>query len=119
MKNKICILGLGYVGLTLALKFCQKNFEVIGYDTNEKIITDLKNSKSHIFEEGLDKILKKFIKNNKFKPVNKIPKNIGIYIITVGTPIIKKNDKNIPNLKHIKTVTKFIQDNKKKYTISL
>ena len=39
MKNKICILGLGYVGLTLALKFCQKNFEVIGYDTNEKIIT--------------------------------------------------------------------------------
>ena len=117
MKNKICILGLGYVGLTLALKFCQKNFEVIGYDTNEKIITDLKNSKSHIFEEGLDKILKKFIKNNKFKPVNKIPKNIGIYIITVGTPIIKKNDKNIPNLKHIKTVTKNLSKIIKKNTL--
>ena len=90
MKNKICILGLGYVGLTLALKFCQKNFEVIGYDTNKKIITDLQNSKSHIFEQGLDKVLKKFIKNKKFKPINIIPKNIDTYIITVGTPIIKK-----------------------------
>ena len=117
MKNKICILGLGYVGLTLALKFCQKNFEVIGYDTNKKIITDLKNSKSHIFEEGLDKMLKKFIKNNKFKPVNIIPKNVGIYIITVGTPIIKKNNLNIPNLKHIKTVTKSLSKIIKKNTL--
>ncbi len=117
MKNKICILGLGYVGLTLALKFCQKNFEVIGYDTNKKIITDLQNSKSHIFEQGLDKVLKKFIKNKKFKPINIIPKNIDTYIITVGTPIIKKNNRNIPNLQHIKKVTKNLSKIIKKNTL--
>jgi len=90
MTEKICVLGLGYVGLTLTLKFCQKNFEVIGYDTNKKIINDLKNFKSHIYEDGLDLILKKYIKNKKFKPVSKLPNKIKTFIITVGTPIIKK-----------------------------
>jgi len=105
VKNSVCIIGLGYVGLTLSLKFCQKNFQVIGYDTDKKIISDLKNSKSHVFEEGLDKNLKKYINNKKFKPVNEIPKKLNTYIITVGTPIIKKYNMYKPNLEHIKNVT--------------
>ena len=102
MSKKICIVGLGYVGLTLALRFCQKNFEVIGYDTNKKIINDLKKIKSHIYEDGLDLILEKYIRNNKFQPVSKLPNDIKTFIITVGTPIIKKKNQNTPDLKHIK-----------------
>ena len=117
MTKKICVLGLGYVGLTLTLKFCQKNFEVIGYDTNKKIINDLKKFKSHIYEEGLDSLLKKYIKNKKFKPVSQLPKNIKTFIITVGTPIIKKKNENVPDLKHIKSVTKSLSKLIKKNTL--
>ena len=117
MTEKICVLGLGYVGLTLTLKFCQKNFEVMGYDTNKKIINDLKNFKSHIYEDGLDLILKKYIKNKKFKPVSKLPNKIKTFIITVGTPIIKKKNGNVPDLKHIKSVTKSLSKLIKKNTL--
>ena len=34
--NKICIVGLGYVGIPLALSFAKKNFEVCGFDIDQK-----------------------------------------------------------------------------------
>jgi len=43
----IGIMGLGYVGLPLAMAFAKK-FNVIGYDVSEKTVTTLKSGKSHI-----------------------------------------------------------------------
>ena len=40
-KLKICVVGLGYVGLPLAIEF-GKQYETIGYDVNQKRIKDLK-----------------------------------------------------------------------------
>ena len=42
MKNKIAIIGLGYVGLPLAVAFAKK-YSVIGYDINENRISELKS----------------------------------------------------------------------------
>ena len=41
---KICIVGLGYVGLPLAARFSLKGFDVIGFDTSEIRIKELKNN---------------------------------------------------------------------------
>ena len=41
MKSRIAIIGLGYVGLPLAMEFAKK-YKVIGFDINEKRITELK-----------------------------------------------------------------------------
>ena len=43
METKICIVGLGYVGLPLAIEFA-KQFDTIGFDINEKRIQELKNN---------------------------------------------------------------------------
>jgi len=48
MKNKIAIIGLGYVGLPLAVEFAKK-YEVIGFDINSKRVEELR--------EGIDKTL--------------------------------------------------------------
>ena len=61
MKYKICVIGLGYVGLPLAAEFSKK-FSVIGFDVDKKIL-DLragKDSTNELSKKNL-KILKKYI----------------------------------------------------------
>jgi len=89
MKNlKITILGLGYVGLPLAVEF-SKHYEVIGFDINESRIMELEN--------GFDKTLEltNFQLNNLpnliFTSNIDDIKNSDIYIITVPTPIDENN----------------------------
>ena len=67
INNNICILGLGYVGLTLSATLADLGFKVIGVEIREKILQDLKKRKPHFYEPNLDKILNKIILNNNFK----------------------------------------------------
>ena len=64
IMSKISIIGLGYVGLPLAIAFSKK-FEVVGYDINSKRVKDLINGKD-VFNDLKVKNLKKIkIKSNK------------------------------------------------------
>lgn len=69
-NNTACIgvMGLGYVGLPLALEFSKK-FHTIGFDVNEKCINLLKSGKSHILDIN-DADLQKYL-NISFKPTNR------------------------------------------------
>jgi len=94
--KKITIVGLGYVGFTLALSMINNGFEVNGFDSNKNLISNLKKGKLHFFEKDLDKHL------SKNKELINISSNLekcksDCYILTVGTPI--KNKK--PVLKQI------------------
>ena len=85
---KICIVGLGYVGLPLAARFSLKGFDVTGFDIKEERINQLIN-KIDINNDLSTKSLKNFIKESKLTSnVNEI-KNNNIYIVTVPTPINK------------------------------
>lgn len=84
---QISIIGLGYVGLPLALEFAKKKRRVIGFDINKKRIYELKS--------GLDKNLEftkkeiKSIKKLNFTYKEQDLKNSNCFIITVPTPINK------------------------------
>ncbi|MCX7760497.1 MAG: nucleotide sugar dehydrogenase [Hydrogenothermaceae bacterium] len=103
---KICVVGLGYVGLPLSVLFASK-YEVIGFDINPQRIRELK--------EGYDRT--KEVESEKLKSVNIYytdnPQDISkadIIIVTVPTPI---DEHNIPDLKPIisasKTVGKYMR----------
>jgi UDP-N-acetyl-D-galactosamine dehydrogenase len=99
---KLAIIGLGYVGLPLALEFAKKR-SVIGFDINNKRIREL--------ESGIDKNLetkKKELKKNKrlfFTSNIQDLKSSNCYIITVPTPIDKFKK---PDLKPLFDATKII-----------
>ena len=90
-KLKLAIIGLGYVGLPLALEFAKKKM-IIGFDTNTERVKELNS--------GIDKNLefnKKQIRSSnkiKFTYNEEDLKSINCYIVTVPTPInkIKKPD---------------------------
>jgi UDP-N-acetyl-D-glucosamine/UDP-N-acetyl-D-galactosamine dehydrogenase len=90
MKNiKICVIGLGYVGLPLAVAFAKK-FKVIGFDINSSRIKELQDGYDRTMEIGIDLI--ESIKDNLIY-TSKIQstKDCKIYIVTVPTPIDSAN----------------------------
>jgi len=87
MKNKkIALIGLGYVGLPLAVEFGKKR-EVIGFDINQSRIENLKNGIDTTLETTKQE-LKDAIYLNYTTNLNDI-KNCTIFIVTVPTPIDK------------------------------
>ena len=91
---KICIVGLGYVGLPLAARFALKGFNVTGFDTKEERVNQLIN-KIDINDDISYENLEILSKNAKLtNHVNDI-KESNVFIVTVPTPI---NQDKTPNL---------------------
>lgn len=95
MKHKICIIGLGYVGLPLYIEFA-KEFDVCGYDNNKNRVLQLKQGFDINNENNIDL---KSTKLNFYDNFNDI-KNYNTYIVTVPTPI---NSNKTPNLTFIES----------------
>jgi UDP-N-acetyl-D-mannosaminuronic acid dehydrogenase len=112
-KNKdkhISIIGLGYVGLTLAVSLADAGYIIHGIESNIKILEQLKNKKSHFHEPGLNNLLRKYVGENLFF-YSKLPINVKFYahIISVGTPLLK--GENSPNLAHLISALEALRSN--------
>ena len=107
-KNlKLAIIGLGYVGLPLALEFAKKR-KVIGFDINKERITQLKSNKDKNLEFGKSELRRSKWLN--FTSNEEELKNANCYIITVPTPIDKYKKPNLkPLFNASKTIGKIIK----------
>lgn len=112
IKNKdvnVCIIGLGYVGLPLAVEFASAGIAVAGIDISSNKIEKLKRGSSYI-QDISDRDVEKVIKDKKFKPTadfRKI-KNQDAIIICVPTPLRKSRD---PDLSFIVRAAKTVAQN--------
>ena len=105
-KIDIMIIGLGYVGLPLALEL-SKYFKVTGFDTNTQRVKELNKS----IDTTKEITKKSYFKNSNIKFTNKYLecKSSNIFIITVPTPVNKKNEPDLESLKNAsKVVSKII-----------
>ena len=103
IKNlNIAIVGLGYVGLPLAVEFSKKR-SVIGFDINPKRIEELKLGFDRTFE--IKKNALKILKNLELTNNKEVLKKANCYIITVPTPI--DNLKN-PDLRPLKLASEIV-----------
>jgi len=103
MEYKIAIMGLGYVGLPLAVAFSKK-YKVLGFDINKSRIKELKDGVDSTLEVD-NKILSSLKRNLKFTTDIKKAKNYNIYIVTVPTPI---NENKLPDLKYLIDATRLV-----------
>ena len=102
-NSKISIIGLGYVGLPLAVAFAEK-FEVVGFDIDKSRIKDLENGDDNTFE--VDKKLLESVRSNiTFTSDIFETKDCDIFIVTVPTPI---DNTNRPNLNPLIDASKSI-----------
>lgn len=86
-SRNICVLGLGYVGLTLALVLAEAGFKVYGYDINGELVNKINNGHAPFYEDGFDSYLHRYVGNNLFPVSNLSNCRVDTYVITVGTPV--------------------------------
>ncbi|KAB7886158.1 nucleotide sugar dehydrogenase [Poseidonibacter ostreae] len=89
MNKKICIIGLGYVGLPLAAAFAKK-YTVVGFDINEPRVEELNNDYDRTLELDKEQLVE--VKDNiTYSCDLEDIKDANIYIVTVPTPIDSSN----------------------------
>lgn len=83
--QKICVIGLGYIGLPTASTFAAHGLDVLGVDISPRIVETINQGEIHIHEPGLLEAVKQAIQSGKFSAAIK-PAAADAFIIAVPTP---------------------------------
>lgn len=102
---KVCIFGMGYVGVTLAAALAEQGIDVTGIDPQESIIEKLQAGESHVEEPGLDDLIRKHI-GTRIHVFQEPPnERFDAIIVSVGTPTDKGGN---PIMKYVEEVSETI-----------
>ena len=83
--NKICVMGLGYIGLPTASTFATHGIKVLGVDVNPHVVETLSKGEIHIHEPGLRTVVEAAIKSGNLTVSSK-PEEADAFLIAVPTP---------------------------------
>ena len=83
--KKICMLGLGYIGLPTACTLANHGVQVVGVDTNPHVVYTLRNGELHIHEPGLGELVRQALGSGRLT-VSPVPEPADAFIIAVPTP---------------------------------
>ncbi|MDE6182680.1 MAG: nucleotide sugar dehydrogenase [Eubacteriales bacterium] len=112
--KKICMIGIGYVGLPTAAMFASKGHKVIGYDLNKRAVDALNKGEIIIEEPGLLELVKECVEKGNLSATTECPDNCDVYIIAVPTPI---NEDKTADMSYVESATKAIVPHLKKGNI--
>lgn len=102
--TKVCVIGLGYIGLPTASLLGTKGFDVFGVDTSEHVVSTINQGKIHIVEPDLDILVKSAVQSGNLK-AGLQPQEADIFILAVPTPF---KDDHIPDLSYVEAATRMI-----------
>ncbi len=109
MNKKICIIGLGYVGLPLAHAFSKK-YKVVGFDINEPRVEELRSGYDRTLELTDDEVKESITNGMIYSTSMDDIKDCNVYIVTVPTPIDSSNRPDLtPLIKSSQTIGKVLK----------
>ena len=82
---KICVVGLGYIGLPTAAMFASNGCQVVGVDITPSVVETLNEGKIHIEEPGLGELVKESVAAGRLR-ASLTPEEADAFIISVPTP---------------------------------
>jgi UDP-N-acetyl-D-glucosamine dehydrogenase len=111
-KALIGIIGMGYVGLPLVLRFCEEGFRVLGFDVDSKKVAQLKRGKSYLKSIPPSRI-SQIVRNGLLDVTDDFSRlaKPDCIIICVPTPLTEKME---PDLQYIEKTTEAIRDHLRK-----
>lgn len=101
---KVCMIGLGYIGLPTAAVLAKNGVEVLGVDINPSVVESINQGKVHIVEPDLDALVADCVQKGNLK-ASLEPQPADVFMICVPTPF-KENHQ--PNTDYIQQATKAI-----------
>lgn len=112
-RKKVVVVGGGYIGAVLSSVIAEKGAEVTVIDINQKIIDCYKQGVSPVNEPGLDKLIKKVVKNGNLKATCdfSVIQESQVILITVGTPLNEDGTANKSAINSaVESIKPFIKD---------
>ena len=108
MQNKkVCIVGLGYIGLPTAALLASTGFQVIGVDLNAHAVETINQGRIHIVEPDLDAYVRSAVAAGRLKAYAR-PQAADIYMICVPTPFHAMKGIPQPNIDYVLSATRSI-----------
>lgn len=105
MQNKkICVIGLGYIGLPTAALLANRGYDVHGVDVVQSVVDTINQGEIHIVEPELDIFVRAAVNSKKLKADTK-PVQADVFIIAVPTPFYEGY---VPNIDYVLSATKAI-----------
>jgi UDP-N-acetyl-D-mannosaminuronic acid dehydrogenase len=104
IKKKICIIGLGYIGLPTAAMFATHGHKIVGVDINKNVVGALNQGKIIIEEPYLDIMVQAAVSSGNLK-AQTTPEESDVFIISVPTPI---NSDKTADMTYVKSATESI-----------
>ena len=102
---RICVIGIGRIGLPTALSFAKTGLKTIGVDINEELITKINSGKFPLKDEpGYEEIFDNVLKNELFSATSNIEdavQNSDLILLSLPTPM---DENNIPNYSALRNV---------------
>ena len=99
--NKICVLGLGYIGLPTAALLANKGYDIQGVDIDQRTVDIINRGGIHIVEPELDTFVKAAVNSGRLKADIK-PSLADVFIIAVPTPF---HEGFVPNIDYVCAAT--------------
>ncbi|MEY3288009.1 MAG: UDP-N-acetyl-D-mannosamine dehydrogenase [Pseudomonadota bacterium] len=99
--TKICIIGLGYIGLPTAALLANRGYDIHGVDLDQRTVDIINRGEIHIVEPELDTFVKSAVNSGRLKADTK-PAEADVFIIAVPTPF---HDGFIPNIDYVCAAT--------------
>lgn len=113
-SKKVCVVGLGYVGLPLAALCAIKGHQVIGLDTNEFAVETINLGKSHIRDNEVERLVRTAAKTNNFRATTNSDdiSECTHFLICVPTPVSENFDPDLsPIYSAVDAIAPFIKRN--------
>ena len=102
--KKICVMGLGYIGLPTAALLANRGYEVHGVDVVQSTVDTINRGEIHIVEPELDTFVKAAVSSGKLRADTE-PTRADVFIIAVPTPF---QEGHVPNIDYVISATEAI-----------
>ena len=102
--RKLCVVGLGYVGLPTAAVFASRGLDVVGFDVNADTVALINDGQVHIVEPDLDILVNGAVARGKLRAATEA-ETADVFILAVPTPF---TDGNKPDLSYLESAVKTI-----------
>lgn len=104
--NRVAVVGLGYVGLTLAVALARRGLTVYGYDQDARVVASLAAGRSHLYEPGVEDGLKDLLGDRLHVATELAPGPMDAAVICVSTPVAP--DSHEPELGNLRAAARAV-----------
>lgn len=102
--SKICVVGLGYIGLPTAAVLASRGYTVHGVEVNPDAVRTINSGKAHVIEPDLDILVQAAVQTGKLKAFD-APAEADVFMLCVPTPVTEAQG---PDLSYVESATRAI-----------